>query len=111
AGSQGGIAGTVGEAVAAVVVGGGRVGKRAVRMQRQRAVDRAVHQLGRERVVVGVGVIGQHALIGGHGQRVVLGHGVCIRAGHGSVILCSQQHHVIHADGTASPAEAEQVKV
>ena len=50
--SSAAVVGLVGEAVRAVVVGGRRVGERAVGVQRQRAVRRAADQDRRQRVAV-----------------------------------------------------------
>src|SRR6185312_12146721 len=72
----------VGEAVAAVVVGIRRVGEGAVRVQRERAVRRALDQRGRERAVVLAGgtvvevaVVGQQAGFLDH-ELAVLGDAV-----------------------------------
>src|SRR5204862_7083088 len=70
------VIGLVGEAVGAVVVGGRRVGERAVGVQRQAAVGGAGDQHRAQGVAIGIGVVGQHVaadrrVLGG-ASRVVL---------------------------------------
>ena len=67
------VARNVGEAVGAVVVGIGHVGERAIGIQRERAVEDVVHQVGGQRVRrPGVGVVRQHAGRGRRGEERVL---------------------------------------
>src|SRR5207245_2425056 len=61
----------VGEAVGAVEVGRGRVGEGAVAGELGGAVRGLRHEDGGQRVVAGVGVVGEHAGRG-HAQRVIL---------------------------------------
>ena len=41
-----------------------------------------VHQRRGERQPIGIGVVGQHAVGGGHGQRTTGDGGVAVRVGH-----------------------------
>ena len=60
------VVGLVGEAVAAVVVGVGRVGEGAVGVQSQRAVGRAADEHRAQRIAVHIAVVAEHA---GSGDR------------------------------------------
>src|SRR5205085_2581189 len=76
---EGAVVGLVGERIGAVVVGGGRVGETAVRIQRQRAVRRAAYQDGRQGRPVHVAIVAEHARRG-DGQRRVLAGGAGVVA-------------------------------
>ena len=65
------------EAVAAIPVGGGRIAEAAVGVEVQHAVGRARHQACRERIAVGVGIVGEH--VAGDHRVLVARHAV----GHG----------------------------
>src|SRR5207302_964450 len=83
----------VGEAVAAVEVGGRHVGERAVVREGELAVRGAVDEGGRQRVAVHIGVVVQDAELDRHGEGRVLGRGVPVRGRHGSII------HRVNGDG------------
>ncbi len=70
----------VGEAVAAVEVGGRRVGEGAVAGELEGAVSGGGHEHGGQRVLVGVGVVGQHAG-GRHAEHGVLVDRIAVVAG------------------------------
>ena len=81
-----GVIGAIGERVEAGVVQARRVGERAARVERERAVRRGRYQHRRQRVAVEVAVVGQDAR-GGNVQRRVFIHGVgIIRCGRRAVL-------------------------
>ena len=76
----------VGEAVGPGIVGGGRIGERAVGIERHRAMGRSGDQLGGERIVFRVAVIGQETGRGVDCQRGVFSRGVGIPIGRGRAL-------------------------
>ena len=71
------VVGLVGERIRAVEIGIRRVGKRAVGIQRQRAMSRIAHQHRRQRITVGIGIVEQHARRS-HAQAHILIDGVAV---------------------------------
>src|SRR4051794_7641586 len=78
------VVGLIGEGVGAGVVGGGRVGERAVGVEGERAVGGAGDERGSECVAIGVGIVVQDA--GAGGQYGVFVDGVAVAVGDGGVI-------------------------
>ena len=79
------VAGLVGETVCAVEVQRGHVNQRAVGIERECAVSRAVHQQRAQRVAINVGVVGEHPR-SADCQLGVFGRGVIVVGRHRRVV-------------------------
>ena len=88
------VIGLVGEAVAAVEVGVGRVDKRAIGIEAERAVRGGAHQRRGEHRAVHVSVVGEHPGCS-HPQRVTLLYAETVQARHRGVV------HRVHRDREA----------
>lgn len=89
---RGSVARRIREAVGADKSGVRCIGERAVGIQTERAVGRRGRHAGHERISLVAVVVGQHAAIDGHRQRMVVEHGVTVRRGHRRSVIHRQRH-------------------